>query len=84
MFFEDKINFLKQKISLKDSVILNLNFKLSNFNSLSLLQSQQLEISQQLSKRLEQDLKNQKVKTKLFKYGSGAALLGAATLFLIK
>lgn len=84
VFFEDKINFLKQKISLKDSVILNLNFKLSNFNSLSLLQSQQLEISQQLSKRLEQDLKNQKVKTKLFKYGSGAALLGAATLFLIK
>jgi hypothetical protein len=68
VLFEDKINILEQKVVLKDSIIFNLNSKLFNFNNISLLQSQQLEISQQLSKRLEQDLKKQKLQTKVFKY----------------
>jgi hypothetical protein len=84
VLFEDKINILEQKVVLKDSIIFNLNSKLFNFNNISLLQSQQLEISQQLSKRLEQDLKKQKLQTKVFKYGSSAALLGIAALLLSK
>lgn len=84
VLFGDKINLLEQKIILKDSIILNLNSKLSNFNTIALTQSQQLEISQQLSKRLEQDLKRQKVKTKVFKYGGSAALLGIVSLLLTK
>lgn len=84
VLFGDKINILEQKVVLKDSIIFNLNSKLFNFNNISLLQSQQLEISQQLSKRLEQDLKKQKLQTKVFKYGSSAALLGIAALLLSK
>ena len=84
VLFGDKINILEQKVSLKDSIISNLNIKLSNFNIIALTQSQQLEISQQLSKRLEQDLKKQKFQTKLFKYGGGAAILGAIALIVTK
>jgi hypothetical protein len=84
VLFGDKINLLEQKIILKDSIIFNLNSKLFNFNTIALTQSQQLEISQQLSKRLEQDLKKQKLQTKVFKYGSSAALLGIAALLLSK
>jgi hypothetical protein len=84
VLFGDKINILEQKVSLKDSIILKLNGKLSNFNDIALTQSQQLEISQQLSKSLKQDLKKQKLQTKVFKYGSSAALLGIAALLLSK
>ena len=84
VLFGDKINILEQKILLKDSIISNLNSKLYNFNIIALTQSQQLEISQQLSKKLEQDLKKQKSQTKLFKYGGGAALLGIIVLIITK
>ena len=82
--FGEKINILEQKVSLKDSIIFKLNSKLSNFNDIALTQSQQLEISQKLSKRLEQDLKKQKLQTKLFKYGSGVAVIGVIALILTK
>jgi hypothetical protein len=84
VLFGDKISILQQKVSLKDSVILKLNSKLSNFNNITLTQSQQLEISQKLSKRLEQDLKKQKLQTKIFKYSGGVAILGVVALILTK
>ena len=82
--FGEKINILEQKVSLKDSVIFKLDNKLSNFNDIALTQSQQLEISQELSKRLRQDLQKQKIKTKIFKYSSGAAVVGIIVLSLTK
>ena len=82
--FGDKINILEQKVSLKDSIIFKLNTKLSNFNDIALTQSQRLELSQKLSKRLEQDLKKQRLQTKLFKYGSGAAIIGVIVLSTLK
>tara|TARA_R110000782_G_scaffold2614_3_gene9945 strand:+ start:2214 stop:2633 length:420 start_codon:yes stop_codon:yes gene_type:complete len=80
----DKIIILEQKISLKDSIISTLNTKSSNYNSIISTQSQQLEISQQLSKKLEQHLKKQKLQTKIYKYSGGAAVLGIITLVIIK
>ena len=80
----DKIKILEQKIVLKDSVIFNLNSKITNFNSILIIKNDQLSLSQELSKRLKQDLKKQKIQTKVFKYGSSAALLGIAALLLSK
>ena len=78
----DKIKILEQKIVLKDSVILNLNSQIGNFNSIMLTKSDQLAISQELSQKLETDLKKQKLKNKLT---MGAGLVGVvAAVLLVK
>jgi len=78
----DKVKLFEQKIVLKDSVILNLNNKINNFDSILLTKSDQLLLSQELSKRLEQDLQKQKLKNKLT---MGAGILGiVAVAILVK
>jgi hypothetical protein len=78
----DKIKLFEQKIVLKDSIILNLNNKINNFDSILLTKSDQLLLSQELSKRLEQDLQKQKLKNKLT---MGAGILGiVAVAILVK
>lgn len=78
----DKIKILEQKIVLKDSVIINLNTQIGNFNSILVTKSDQLVLSQELSKRLESDLKKQKLKNKLT---MGAGIVGiVAAVLLVK
>ena len=77
-----KINLLEQKVILKDSVIKNLNFQIGNFESIMLTKSDQLSLSQELSKRLQNDLKKQKLKTKLMGGAGIVAIIG--TIFLLK
>ena len=77
-----KIKLLEQKVVLKDSVIKNLNFQIGNFESIMLTKSDQLSLSQELSKRLQNDLKKQKLKTKLMGGAGIAAIIG--TIFLLK
>jgi negative regulator of sigma E activity len=82
VLYGDKIKLFQEKIILKDSVILNLNTKISNFNSILTTKSDQLSLSQELSKKLEQDLKKQKFKNKLT---TGAGILAViVTAILVK
>jgi len=71
-----KVDILKQKIVLKDSVILNLNSQIGNFNNILLSKSDQLLLSQQL----QLDLKKQKLKTKLTAGAGIVAIVGAILL----
>ena len=75
-----KLRLLEQKVVLKDSVIKNLNFQVGNFESIMTTKSDQLALSQELSKRLQTDLKKQKLKTKLM---GGAGLVAIAGVILI-
>ena len=77
----DKVKLLKQKIVLKDSIIVNLNSKIDNFNSILLTKTDQLSLQQQLSKKLQADLKKQKFKNKLTA-GAGAVAVIAAILLV--
>jgi len=78
----DKVDILKQKIVLKDSIILNLNYQINNFNNILLSKSDQLLLSQELSKKLELDLKKQKLKNKIT---VGAGVVGiVAAILLVK
>ena len=78
----DKIKLFEQKIVLKDSIISNLNSQIGNFNSIMLTKNDQLLLSQELSKKLETDLKKQKIKNKLT---MGAGLVGiVAAVLLVK
>ena len=74
-----KFKLLEQKIELKDSIISNLNNKISNFNSIMLTKDNQLGLSQELTKKLQLDLKKQKLKTKLV----GLAGIGVAVGILV-
>tara|TARA_B100000795_G_scaffold250400_1_gene218559 strand:- start:449 stop:853 length:405 start_codon:yes stop_codon:yes gene_type:complete len=75
-----KVNLLERKIILKDSIIFNLNSQVGNFESIMFTKTNQLDISQQLTKRLQIDLKKQKIKTKLM---GGAGLIAIVTAVLI-
>lgn len=77
----DKIYLLEQKVVLKDSVINNLKLQVNNFNSILDTKSDQLSLSQELSKKLQTDLKKQKLKTKLMG-GVGLIAVGAAVIIL--
>ena len=78
----DKIKLFEQKIVLKDSIILNLNSQIGNFNSIMLTKNDQLLLSQELSKKLETEIKKQKIKNKLT---MGAGLVGiVAAVLLVK
>tara|TARA_B100000424_G_scaffold206331_1_gene163540 strand:- start:340 stop:744 length:405 start_codon:yes stop_codon:yes gene_type:complete len=74
-----KFKLLEQKVELKDSIISNLNNKISNFNSIMLTKDNQLGLSQELTKKLQLDLKKQKLKTKLV----GLAGIGVAVGILV-
>ena len=75
-----KIQLLEQKVVLKDSVIKNLNFQVGNFQSIMSTKTDQLKLSQELSKRLQTDLKKQKLKTKLM---GGAGIVAVAAVVLL-
>tara|TARA_B100000902_G_scaffold316745_1_gene308178 strand:- start:541 stop:954 length:414 start_codon:yes stop_codon:yes gene_type:complete len=78
----DKIQLLKQKVVLKDSVILNLTSQVGNFESIMSTKSDQLALSQELSKKLQTDLKKQKLKTKLM--GGAGILVAVGVAILVK
>ncbi len=76
-----KISLLENKISLKDSVILSLNTQIDNVRSIVMTKDNQLNLSQELSKKLERDLKKQKFKTKLM--GGAGILIAVAAAVLV-
>jgi len=75
-----KVELLETKLLFKDSVIFNLNERVINFESMLNTQTNQLQLSKQLSDRLQTDLKKQKVKTKLT---TGAGILVAVGIVIL-
>lgn len=76
----DKVSLLENKVSLQDSVILNLNSKITNYDLILGTRTTQLSLSQELTKKLERDLKKEKFKSKLyFRVG----IIGILTTILI-
>ena len=79
---DTKIDILGQKLVLKDSIIFNLESKSNNFESILLSKQDQLSLSQELSRKLQTDLKKQKVKTKLM--GGAGILIAAGAVIILK
>ena len=78
----NKIQLLEQKIVFKDSIIFNLNTQIDNVRSIVMTKDDQLGLSQELTKRLQADIKKEKLKTKLVAGGGLVAVLAA--LYLLK
>jgi len=79
---DTKIGILGQKLILKDSIIFNLESKSNNFESILLSKQDQLSLSQELSRKLQTDLKKQKVKTKLM--GGAGLIIAAGAIIILK
>ena len=79
---ETKINLLENKVNLKDSVIVSLETKIGNFESIMDNRAKQLSLSEELSKRLQADLKKQKLRTKLM--GGAGILVAVGVAILVK
>lgn len=79
---DTKIDILEQKLVLKDSIIFNLESKSNNFESILLSKQDQLSLSQELSRKLQTDLKKQKVKTKLM--GGAGILIAVGAVIILK
>ena len=79
---DDHIIELEKKISLKDSVITTLRLKEDNY--LKIIDSEKVKfgIMEKYSKKLEFDLKKEKVKNK-FRSIVGTAVIGVLAFFLI-
>ena len=80
ILLNSKVNTLNQKVVLQDSIIFNLNFQIDNFNSILYSKRSQLDLSQELSKKLQIDLKKQKFKTKLISGTGIMIIIGTALL----
>jgi len=79
---QDKVKLLEQKIIVKDDIIYSLNTQIYNYKSIIDTRSEQLALSQELSNRLQNDLKKQQVKNKMV---AGTGILGILTvLFILK
>ena len=78
----NKIQLLEQKIVFKDSIIFNLNTQINNVRSIVMTKDDQLGLSQELTKRLQADIKKERLKTKLVAGGGVVAVLAA--LYLLK
>ena len=61
----EKVLLLNQKIVLKDSIINTHSQQIDNYNSIVISKSEQVKISQELTSKLQEDLKKQLRKNKI-------------------
>jgi hypothetical protein len=79
-----ELEFTKEKVVLKDEVIGSLNSKVLNLQDIVNTKDQQFEVQQELSGKLEKELKLEKTKSFLYKIGTGVGVVVAAILYLQK
>lgn len=80
---ESEVVELEKKVSLKDSVINTLRLKEDNYQTIIKAEKEKFGIVESYSKKLEWDLKKEKVKNK-FKSILGTAAIGILAFFVIQ
>lgn len=80
---EELLRLSKEKITLKDSVITNLNNKVVNLETIISKKDEQFNLERQKSESLLKELKQEKRKGFFYKIGSGIGVV-ATILFLLK
>lgn len=79
---EVQLEQTEKKVILKDSIITTLRAKETNYLTMLDSEKKKFEIMETYSKKLEVDLRRERVKNK-FKSTVGTALIGVLTFFLI-
>jgi len=78
-----KLRLIEQKVSVKDSVILNLEKQVENLLSADKQREEQLDTFDKMTNQLHTDLKKEKASKKLFQASSGLLLAAAILIGLL-
>ena len=78
-----KLSLVEQKVVLKDSVITSLELQLANLKAADLERKQQLNKYDQMTNRLESDLKKETAIKRLYQASSGVLMAAALLLGLL-
>ena len=78
-----KLSLIEQKVSVKDSVILNLEKQIQNFISADKERKEQLDKFNKMTTQLETDLKKEKGIKRLYQASSGVLMAAALLLGLL-
>lgn len=76
------LELTQEKVKLKDEVIGTLNSKVLNLETIIATKDEQFKLQQELSKKLEKELRGQKRKTFLYKLGTGVGAVATVLLIL--
>ena len=79
---KDQIALLRSKITLKDSIISKKGDIILNYEEIIGARTEQLKTSKELSKKLKQDLKKEKAKSRILQMGGGL-VVGALILSVL-
>ena len=80
---DQEVLLLKSKIVVLDSIILKKDEIITNYEDILGKRQDQLNLSSELSKKLQTDLKKQKAKTKLFQLGTGSLIVVIGALSIL-
>jgi len=80
---DQEVSLLKDKILVLDSILGKKDKIIINYEQIVGTKDEQLTVSQELSKKLQSDLKKQKAKTKIFQLGSSVAIAGLLVITLL-
>ena len=78
-----KLSLVEKKVALKDSVITSLELQLANLKAADLERKQQLNKYDQMTNRLESDLKKETAVKRLYQASSGLLMAAALVLGLL-
>lgn len=76
------LKLTEKKVVLKDSVINTLGSKLLNLETVIITKEEQFKLQQELSKKLEKELRVQKRNTFLYKVGTGLGVVASIVLIV--
>jgi hypothetical protein len=76
------LELTQEKVKLKDEVIGSLNSKVLNLETIIATKDEQFKLQQELSKKLEKELRGEKRKTFLYKLGTGVGAVATVLLIL--
>ena len=78
------LTLTQEKIVLKDDIIASLNSKVLNLETIIETKQEQFDLQQELSGKLEAELKVEKTKSFLYKIGTGVGVVASVLLYLQK
>jgi len=78
------LTLTQEKIVLKDDVIASLNSKVLNLETIIETKQEQFDLQQELSGKLEAELRVEKTKSFLYKIGTGVGVVATVLLYLQK
>jgi hypothetical protein len=78
------LSLTQEKIVLKDDIIASLNSKVLNLETIIETKQEQFDLQQELSDKLEIELRVEKTKSFLYKIGTGVGVVASVLLYLQK